>query len=63
MIRKWVEVMEMTNGDWIRSMTDVELALFIYNNTGNFMSIICSEKYVVKIFREWLTSEHEDKKN
>lgn len=53
----------MTNGEWIRNMTDEELALFIYNNTGNFMSIICSEKYVVKIFREWLSSEHEEKKN
>ena len=50
----------MTYGDWIRSMSDEELALFIYGNIGNFMAIMCSEKYVVKIYREFFQSERSE---
>lgn len=53
----------MTNGDWIRSLTDEGLALFIYQNSETIRCVICSEKYPIKVFREFLSSEHEDIEN
>ena len=53
----------MTNGDWIRNMSDEELAIFLYGNIGNFMSIMCSEKYVIKKYIEFFQSERSEKVN
>lgn len=53
----------MTNGDKIRSMTDEELAKFIFENLGNWWSIICTKRFEDVNLEKWVSSEYEEKKN
>lgn len=51
----------MTNGNKIRSMTDEELAKFIHENTGSWLSIIASSNFVRYDLLKWLSSESYEK--
>lgn len=48
----------MTNGDRIRSMTDVQLADFIHKNIGFWTAILLTHKYVNAKLNKWLKSEY-----